>query len=261
MSKYVFCDLDYTLLDDNREVSKEDLDAIKDFESKGNHFIICSGRVPFALMPYKELLNSTDVITSNGALIISNNKVIKKVLLSKNQINPITEYAVKNNLSVRFFTSDLLILLNKDNGSMQSFIYKQHILVDNNTVFDEIKNKEIIKLAFISDDEKVLHEAEEYVKKLNIDVETTYSSKIFMEVNAINQNKGNAIIDYCRLNNIDIKDTVSIGDNDNDIPMLKVAGYSACPSNAIDKVKNIVDYVCKNDNNNCAIKELLEKIQ
>ena len=60
---------------------------------------------------------------------------------------------------------------------------------------------------------------------------------------------------------IDIKDTFSIGDNENDIPMLKATGYSACPSNSIDEVKEIVDYVCKNDNNHHAIKELLEKIQ
>lgn len=258
MSKYVFCDLDFTLLDDNREVSKENLDAIKAFEAKGNHFIICSGRVPFALAPYKELLNSQDVITSNGALIISNNKVIKKVLLSKEQLLPMTDYAVKNNLSVRYFTSDLLILLNKDNGSMQSFIYKQHILVDNNTVYDTIKDKEIIKIAFISDDKKVLQDAEKFVNSLNIDVETTYSSNIFMEVNAIGQNKGNAILDYCKLNNIDIKDTIAIGDNDNDAPMLKAAGFSACPSNSIKEVKVIVDYVCKNDNNNHAVKEVLE---
>ena len=38
-------------------------------------------------------------------------------------------------------------------------------------------------------------------------------------------------------------DVVAIGDSWNDLPMLRAAGLSACPANAVPEVKAIVDYV------------------
>lgn len=258
MPKYVFCDLDNTLLDSNREISQENLEAIRNFESKGNHFIICSGRVPFALKKYQDILNSKDVVTSNGALIISNNKIIKKQLLSYEIAKYVTQYAMDNMINVRYYLMDHMVLLNNDINNPQGFIYPGSIFVDKENVYKSIENKEIIKVAFFSNDKELLDKAEKEILKNIPNVEISFSSKEFMEINAINQNKGNGIIDYCKLNNIDLKDTIALGDNDNDIPMLKVAGYSACPSNSIKEVKDIVNYVCKNDNNNHAIKEILE---
>lgn len=261
MSKYVFSDLDFTLLDSNSEISKENYNAIKDFEAKGNHFIISSGRVPFALKPFASVLDSKDIISANGCVIISDNKIIKKVLLSKDIVFTLTKYAIENKLSIRYFTVDHLLLLNKEYGSKQGYLYKQHIIVDEKNVFDEIEKCEIIKMVFTSDDPIFLKNVEKHINTLGLDIEISYSSSFFMEINAPGQNKGTGLIDYCRINNIDIKDTVSIGDNDNDLSMIETAGFSACPSNAIDEIKKRVDYICKNDHNHNAIKELLEKIK
>ena len=258
MSKYVFCDLDNTLLDNERKISKENLEAIKNFESKGNHFIICSGRVPFALKQYQDILGSKDVVTSNGAIIISDNKVIKKQLLSYEITKYVTQYAIDNMINVRYYLMDYMVLLNNDENNPQGFIYPGSIFANKDNIYELIENKEIIKIAFNSINKNLLDKAASDIIKEMANVEIAFSSSVFLEINALNQNKGNGIIDYCSLNNIDIKDTIALGDNDNDISMLKVAGYSACPSNSIKEVKDIVDYVCKNDNNNHAIKEVLE---
>ena len=259
MSKYVFCDLDYTLLNNNKEVSNEDFLVIKDFEAKGNHFIINSGRAPFALKQYTDLLNSTDVITSNGALIISKGKIIKKELLSKETVIPIIKYAAENNMCLRIFTDDYLYILNKEFAPNNEFMYEQRREINISEAYNLIDEIEIIKVAFSGEKEKI-DIAKTDIMKMQLKVELSFSSDYFLEINSLGQNKGNGIKDYCKLNNINIKDTISIGDNDNDISMLKVAGYSACPSNAIKKVKEIVNYVCINDNNHNAIKEILEKI-
>lgn len=260
MSKYVFCDLDFTLLDDERNISIDNLEAIKEFESRGNHFVICSGRVPFALKSFKDALNAVDIITSNGALIYSNNKIIKQCLLDKDIVYSITKYALKKNINIRYFTIEKLYLLNQKYAASTSFLYDNSVELDNNKVFDELEKLDIIKLAITSDNRNLLNSVKEELEKMNLRVETAFSDKIFLEVNAINQNKGNAVIDYCKYNNIDINDTISIGDNENDLTMLYATKYSACPRNAIEDVKKIVNYVCNNDNNHGAVKELLERI-
>ena len=58
---------------------------------------------------------------------------------------------------------------------------------------------------------------------------------------------------------IDIKDTIAVGDNYNDIPMLKTAGLSVAVSNAVDDAKKAARYVTKADNNKGAVAELIEK--
>lgn len=260
MAKYVFCDLDYTLLDNNKDVSVGNLEAIKAFEEKGNHFVICTGRVSFAIKKYKDLLNAKNLILSNGAMIISNDKEIKKRLLSKETMARITNYALDNNINIRYFSDDHMILLNKEVASKRGYMYKERIDVDRNNVFEHINGASITKLVISSDDKQILEKAEKDLKDMNLEVELSYSTPVFLEVTVLNQNKGNGVKEYCEYNSIDIKDTISIGDNDNDLSMLTVTGYSACPSNATDDVKKIVDYICTNDNNNSAIKEVLEKI-
>lgn len=260
MPKYVFCDLDYTLLNNNREISKSNFDEICNFESKGNRFIICSGRVPFALKQYSDYLKSKDVVTSNGAIIIKDGKIIKEHYLTENIIIPITKYAIKHNINVRFFTKEYLIVINQEFSSVQSFMYPGSKIIDKANIFDVIKNEKIIKMVFSSDNRKLLEETGKAINEMNLDVELSFSSDIFLEVNALNQNKGNGILEYCKINNVKIEDTVAIGDNENDLSMIKVAGFSACPSNSIEDVKKLVNYVCVNDNDHDAVKEVLERL-
>lgn len=54
--------------------------------------------------------------------------------------------------------------------------------------------------------------------------------------------KGTGIIHVSERMNIPMENILCIGDAENDIPMLQLSGYSACPSNATENVKNIADY-------------------
>lgn len=52
--------------------------------------------------------------------------------------------------------------------------------------------------------------------------------------------KGNGLQEMAAYFNIPIEDTVAIGDNFNDVPMLQVAGLSVAMGNAEEDVKNYV---------------------
>ena len=41
-----------------------------------------------------------------------------------------------------------------------------------------------------------------------MNVEVTFSAIDFLEITPIGQNKGNGILDYCKLKNVDIKDMI-----------------------------------------------------
>jgi 3-deoxy-D-manno-octulosonate 8-phosphate phosphatase (KDO 8-P phosphatase) len=51
-----------------------------------------------------------------------------------------------------------------------------------------------------------------------------------------------------------------IGDDEFDIPLLNEVGFSCCPNNAMAEVKKNVDYVCKKNGGEGAVREIIDKI-
>ena len=60
--------------------------------------------------------------------------------------------------------------------------------------------------------------------------------------------------------NIELKNIAYIGDDLSDIPVLEHVGFSACPNDAIDSVKEKCDYICNNIGGNGCVREFVEKI-
>jgi len=61
-------------------------------------------------------------------------------------------------------------------------------------------------------------------------------------------------------NNLLPENIAYIGDDVNDIEIIKRAGLTASPNDAMDEVKEIVDYICKNKGGNGAFREFAELI-
>lgn len=51
-----------------------------------------------------------------------------------------------------------------------------------------------------------------------------------------------------------------IGDDEFDIPLLKLVGFSSCPKSAIDRVKKHVHYVCRKNGGDGAVREVIDMI-
>ncbi|MBX7044303.1 MAG: HAD-IIIA family hydrolase [Ignavibacteria bacterium] len=51
-----------------------------------------------------------------------------------------------------------------------------------------------------------------------------------------------------------------IGDDEFDIGLLKLVGFSACPKNAMEEVTKHVDYVCKKDGGQGCVREIIDMI-
>ena len=51
-----------------------------------------------------------------------------------------------------------------------------------------------------------------------------------------------------------------IGDDEFDIGLLKLVGFSACPNNAMEEVTKHVDYVCKKDGGQGCVREIIDMI-
>ena len=82
---------------------------------------------------------------------------------------------------------------------------------------------------------------------------------IYYDIANIEVNKGNAIKKLCEILDINLKDTIAIGDDYNDISMFKVAGYNVVMGNAIEEVKKYADEITLT-NNQDGVAIFLEKL-
>jgi len=65
---------------------------------------------------------------------------------------------------------------------------------------------------------------------------------------------------FCKNNNVDGNEIAYIGDDFNDLGIIGMVGFTACPKDAIDEVRSNVHYVCKNMGGCGAFREFAELI-
>lgn len=54
--------------------------------------------------------------------------------------------------------------------------------------------------------------------------------------------------------------TAYIGDDIIDISCMEICGYTACPADAVEEIKNYVDYICAKNGGNSAVREFIEHL-
>ena len=72
------------------------------------------------------------------------------------------------------------------------------------------------------------------------------------------ENKSFKLRDICQKYHIDLSQVAYIGDDLNDLPCMKICGFSACPSDAMNPVKDSVNYVCDAKGGEGAVRELID---
>lgn len=80
----------------------------------------------------------------------------------------------------------------------------------------------------------------------------------FVYVNA--RDKVATVNEICSKQNLTYENIAFIGDDLNDLEMLKLAGLSAAPNDSVEEVLSVVHYVCKNKGGRGAYREFVDLI-
>ena len=73
--------------------------------------------------------------------------------------------------------------------------------------------------------------------------ELALSAPFYLEITPPWVDKGSGLLDYCAARDLDPAEAIAFGDNENDLPMLRVAGTGVAMGNALDHVKAGADRV------------------
>lgn len=266
MYKAIFIDIDGTLRNNNKNISKRTISAIKNVIKKGIFVVLCSGRPrKYTEDISRKCCASKYIITSNGGNIYDyeENKIIYKNIMDKQAC--IELYKIAEQANIRF------VMDVDGNRVVNKLKHLDGSEVELDEDIEEFVDKNEVQLCTISDTnfEKMekLKEKIDEIKSIEIkqQLKSFGDSKVATEelmyyfIANEESSKGNAIEKFCEILNIDLKNTVAIGDDFNDISMFKVVGYSVAMENANDEVKIYANEITmSNENDGVAV--FLEKL-
>ena len=253
-TKYVFLDIDGTLVGKNAVIPESAREAIIQARANGHKIFICSGRSRCEM--HEDILSVPldGIVGSAGAYVEVDGKMIYHRPMTKEMNQKLLAYFEEKGFAIFLETNDDLLV----NDIGLSAIDKHVAYCDaHNEPYDKAFFDLAQPLSKIEKPEelpvnKLLYVAgecdpEDIKRDLESDF-TVVDSAIALpgisgELSEPGMHKGNGIDIIVKYFGADKKDTIGIGDGENDMEMLKAANVGIAMGNANPILKEVADYV------------------
>ncbi|WP_461204765.1 Cof-type HAD-IIB family hydrolase [Clostridium sp. DL1XJH146] len=295
MYKLLAVDMDGTLLNNNKEISKRNIVAIGKARDMGVKIVLCTGRAHQGIEKYlKELELMRDdhySATCSGAYVLNNTRsdVLKCNTFSVEDIRVFQKIAKEIDIKFNMFTDRELLIL--EDSFFSYYDSKANNLPTRLVELDNINdNSNITKVTFINEDLSVkdsivklfenVGEDEKnsdiYIRnndrfkknlfddlsKLPDNIFDNYTllktSPYTVEVLSKEANKGMGVKVIADKFHIRREEVICIGDSGNDKHMIEYAGLGIAMDNAFEEIKAIADYITY-DNENDGVAHVIDE--
>lgn len=253
--KVISIDIDGTLLNDDRQITTDVKQAIQTALAQGIKIVITTGR---PLPGVRDILDELGiygsdqyVITYNGGMVqtADGRKTLFSLPLDVKEFHKINQFMREQSTYVQVETRDAAYTTHHTIHRWASFenslVNLPLYVLDQDAQLNEI---DFIKaIANAESDELDAVQAAipaEIANHVNV-IRSTANNLEFIDAKA---SKGNALAALVEVLDIDISETMAIGDQENDYSMIERAGIGVAMGNAIDKIKAVAN--CQTDTNN-----------
>ena len=246
MIKMIATDIDGTILNWSGEFSPRVVECIKELTAQGIKVVLVTGRMNAAASKIaKDLGLQTPVVSYQGGLIKEiNNRcdTLYQSDVNSNTAKSIIQWARKNNVHINLYMNDVLYV-EEDNETIQRYT-KARFINYKVCSFDDLEIKNVNKILGIdfNNADRVTNWVSE-LKEKHPNLYIVKSTPYFCEIAENTATKGCAVKFLQNLWDIKKEETLAIGDQDNDIELLKSAGIKVAMGNASDALKQYADYI------------------
>lgn len=262
MIKLIASDLDGTMFEKGNVIPETNLKAINDINNSNINFTICTGKTYSLFKNICQDIGTGYGIFGNGNQIINlkTGEEIYRKLLKNEDVLFCINTAKKLKLHVHLYTNKEVItekLLYMDLRNFELTKNDKNIDLEFKIVTDiqeyvEIENPEILKLV-ISAEKDLASLKKEFAKNKNLQVNLIrkvdkYRDEIigkeyeYLDIMPAGINKEQALEVLENYLKIDKSEVLAIGDNLNDLEMIKDSGVGIAVANAYDEVKEVANY-------------------
>lgn len=287
MIRLIASDMDGTLLDAQHIISQENQQAILQAQQQNVEFIVATGRAyAEATMPLLESNINCAAICLNGAMIYDNEgNVLRQSAFNTQQLDLLFKIFMEENVFFQIYTDKKIYTTSieqdienycrmvESNGhqpdveKISQRIYQRVAQGNLQEIsnYNQLRTKSdeiILKLLCMINNQQhydhVLTRLKTEVK--NIAISSSGHSNI--EITHIEAQKGTALKFYSDYKQLNLSNTMAIGDNLNDLSMIEVSGCSYAMANGIDILKEAADFIAPSNIESgvaFAIKEVLHQ--
>lgn len=259
--RLVVSDIDGTLLAPGEVLSSRTIDLIHLFQEKGGIFTIATGRMEKAVLPLVQRIGlNHPVILYNGSLIMNpqGEEVIFEAKLE-------ADIAARSLALSNAFDLGMLLYLEgvAYTKEMTSYIerhnQKEHVTCKVVDSFSPLLEAGLTKILFMGDAKLVDQLEQTHRQQQGVKFNVIRSEVNYLEVLPENASKGNALEWLASHLSIPLSETVAIGDERNDLSMIRQAQVGVAVNNAVKELKMEADLIV-DGSYSTGVAEVLEKI-
>lgn len=268
MKKLLFLDLDGTLLNDSKQITQGNRDALKRILDRGHGVVITTGRPLSSAIQQAHLLGLDKpgcyLIAYNGGLIYdwTTEQEIFSRTVSLADTFEIFDMVNLQGVHIQTY-DDRDVLVEKRCDDEEVVRYCRGTLMQYR-VLDDIRaglKKEPVKCLAIDfrDQTNLIRIQDQILEKMSDRLDAFFSCDQYLEIVPLGISKGEAVRMLCRMLDVPIAHAVAVGDAANDLSMIEAAGIGVAMCNGTDEVKSAADYVTTRDHNHDGVAEVIER--
>ncbi len=233
MIRLVVTDVDGTLVQTDKSLALSTIAAAGRLRDAGIPLGIVSARPPFGLKAIADRLSLDGLLAGyNGGVVAKpDGTVVERRLLPPSMAQQALDLFAQHKVSAWFFT-ETEWLAQDSNGPRVPL--ERHTIETNERIVQDFTPflHECGKVVGVTDDEPLLARLEtELQAMLGTGANAKRSQPYYLDVTHAEANKGNAVRTLAAHFGVPLSDVAVLGDQANDVPMFKVAGYSICMGN------------------------------
>jgi Cof subfamily protein (haloacid dehalogenase superfamily) len=249
MIQLIAIDLDGTLLNSKKEISKPNKEVLLSCKKKGIKLVITTGRPYDRVINYLkqlDLFNLEDyVITYNGGLITNGlrTKVYQENVMEESEIQNLLDYFEENQLCYNIYFESGIESKKLSQEVLILGVY-QGVNISIKTTIDWKKEK-IFKIILADAPSKIQEHEEKLKQQFQEKFMLSHSTPYFLEFLPKGVNKGYGLSQLAKILHIEREAIMAFGDEENDLSMLEFAGIGIAMGNATPLVKSRITKLTK----------------
>lgn len=249
--KLIVSDFDGTLRRSEGGISEGNIRAVGDYVAAGGIFALCTGRMMSSILPYAQKLHLSGLVTAyQGAMIrnIESGEIVRDCRIACSDAVEICEFLQGMGRHIHVYDGDDFYVNRDDDfrAWYEKACAVRGILTPEN-IAETVREKQISphKIIVVSppeEREKVLAAVEE---KFGSRFYVTTSMEYLVEIVCKGCDKGGALEYLCGYYRIPVEQSVAIGDNYNDLPMVRMAGLGFAVANGEEALRREADFITR----------------
>ena len=253
--KAIAIDLDGTLLAPGAVLSERSIKAIEKCRQRGIKFIITSGRSLESSERFRSALGvEGPMVYQNGAMIVDMPKaqVLSIVPMDDEAAEFCVDLAREMGVYCQFYISDkvdpsrTVLMAERDCPERETYFKQTRllaVLVDLKEALRKAGPGGCVKCMYLTEPEILDKLRPRLEERLSKSVYVARTTNTFLEIMNVKVSKGKGLKFVMERNCWKAEEVIAIGDEENDLPMFEVAGFSATPASAKDSMKAKADMV------------------